>query len=304
MPRQQYIWYNGKFRKFDDVKVHIFTNTIQYGTGIFEGLRSYPTTDNNIAIFRLHDHVERFFRSAQIYMFQIPFTSQQVENAIIETVKKNKLEHAYIRPFAFFEHKGISLNLLGKQMSVSITTVPFGNYFANKEKGIRCKISSWQRINSAILPPQAKASGNYLGSVLSVADAKLSGYDEAILVSDDGYVAEGTGENIFLVSSNRLITPSPEADILLGITRDSLIKIATSMGFVVEQRNVHREELYTADEVFFTGTAAEITPIISIDSRPVGKGKPGPITKLLAERLSHIASGADSKYAQWLTRIY
>ncbi|MDE1870053.1 MAG: branched-chain amino acid transaminase [Candidatus Micrarchaeota archaeon] len=304
MGAQQYIWFNGKFRKFEDVTVHVFTQTIQYGTGIFEGIRSYPTADGNVGIFRLNDHVDRFFRSAEIYLFDLPFTREQIRDGIIETVKKNKMQHSYIRPFAFYDHQGISLDLRGKKMNVSITTIPFGNYFANKDKGITCMVSSWHKINSGILPPQAKVSGNYLASIMSMTEAKHAGYDESILMDALGHVAEGSGENIFLVKEGEIITPSKDADILIGITRDSVIKIATKMGMKVVERGVHREELYTADEVFFTGTAAEITPIINIDGRPINGGKPGKVTKMISEKFSKIVKGEDDQFKIWLTKVH
>lgn len=304
MGAQQYIWFNRKFEKFEDVKVHVFTQTIQYGTGIFEGIRSYPTADGNVAIFRLNDHVDRFFRSAEIYMFDLPFTREEIRDGIIETVKKNKMQHSYIRPFGFYPHQGISLDLKGKKMSVSITTIPFDKYFANRDKGISCMVSSWHKINSGILPPQAKVSGNYLASIMSMTEAKLAGYDESILTDAMGHVAEGSGENIFLVKDGELITPSKDADILVGITRDSVIKIASKLGLKLTERGVHREELYTADELFFTGTAAEIMPVINVDGRKINGGKPGPITKMISTKFFKIVKGEDEQFKIWLTKVY
>ncbi|MDE1846292.1 MAG: branched-chain amino acid transaminase [Candidatus Micrarchaeota archaeon] len=304
MASKQYIWHNGKFRKYEDVKVHVFTQTIQYGTGIFEGIRSYPTADGNVAIFRLNDHVDRFFQSAQIYQFELPFTRKQIHDAIIETVKKNKMTHSYIRPFGFYEHQGISLDLKGKKMSVSITTIPFGSYFIGGEKGITCMVSSWHKINSGTLPPQAKVSGNYIASIMSIAEAKHAGYDESILIDATGHVTEGSGENIFLVKDGELITPSKEYDILVGITRDSAIKLAAKLGLKVVERGIHREELYTADEVFFTGTAAEIVAIVKIDGRVIGSGKQGPITKQISEKFFRLVKGEDEQFKIWLTKVY
>ena len=210
---------------------------------------------------------------------------------------------AYIRPFAFYDDSRIGLDVTGKKISVALIAVPFGNYFAGKDKGITCKVSSWQRFNSAILPPEAKACGNYLNSILASLEAKNAGVDEAIFLYTNGYVAEGPGENIFLVNNGKLITPSRDAPILLGITRDSIIKIAENTGITVEERNVHREELYTSNEVFFTGTAVEIAPIKKVDSREVGNGKPGPITKTLVEKYYSIVSGNDPEFSSWLTYL-
>ncbi|MDE1850756.1 MAG: branched-chain amino acid transaminase [Candidatus Micrarchaeota archaeon] len=303
MPDQQYIWFDGKFQKFEDVKVHILTHSLQYGSGIFEGIRSYETK-GNAAVFRLREHVDRFFKSAEVYMIPLQYSREQIHDAILETLKKNRLKTAYIRPFGFYNDQRIGLDVTGKKTSISIAAIPFGNYFAGKEKGVRCKISSWHKINSLILPPQAKASGNYLNSIISSIDAKVAGFDEAILLSGNGYVAEGPGENIFAVSGNTLVTPSRDADILLGITRDSVIKIAESMGIKVVERQMHREEFYTADELFFTGTAAEITHISEVDGRAINGAKMGPITKMLSSRFSGVITGKDKEFSEWLTNIY
>ena len=299
---QQYIWLNGKFQKFEDVKVHVFTPTIQYGLGIFEGIRCYPAK-KGVAIFRLSEHVKRFVNSAKIYKMKLKVPQKELENAIVETVRKNKIQNGYIRPFAFYDNVVMGFFYPDEYMNVSITAIEYGNYFKNKEAGIRCKVSSWQKVNSEILPPQAKVSGNYLGSFLSRLDARESGFDEAITISANGLLAEGSGENIFLVDENKLITPSKGGDFLLGITRDSVIKIAESMGLEVEERGVHREELYTCDELFFTGTAAEITPIVNVDGRIVGSGKIGPMTKMLTEKFTGIVAGKDKEFEQWLTYV-
>ncbi|MDE1855615.1 MAG: branched-chain amino acid transaminase [Candidatus Micrarchaeota archaeon] len=299
---QQYIWLNGKFKKFEDVKVHVFTPTIQYGLGIFEGIRCYKTA-KGVAVFRLSEHARRFVESAKIYKFKLGITQRQLENAVVETVRKNKIKNGYIRPFAFYDNVVMGFFYPEVQMNVSITAIEYGNYFKNKEAGIKCKVSSWQKVNSEILPPQAKVSGNYISSFLSRLDARDSGFDEAIMVSSDGHVAEGSGENVFLVKEGRLITPSKGSNFLLGITRDSVIKMAQSIGLVVEERAVHREELYTCDELFFTGTAAEITPVVDVDKRKVGSGKMGPITKMLSDKFSRTVSGEDKEFEEWLTYV-
>jgi branched-chain amino acid aminotransferase len=302
MAGRQYIWFDGKFVEFGKANVHVLTHSLQYGSGIFEGIRAY-STDKGPAIFRLGDHANRFLNSARIVGMNLGVDQHGIEEAIKATVKKNKLQSCYIRPFAFYNDSNIGLSVIGKKVSVAIAAIDLGSYFKDKDKGVSCKISSWQRMNSDVLPPEAKLSGNYANSILASREANLAGSEEAILLSPEGYVAEGPGENIFLVSNGRLLTPSKDADILLGITRDSLLKIAESMGLVTEERMVHRDELFTCNECFFSGTAAELTPIISVDSRKIGKGKPGPITKMLADKYSEIVHGKDIVYSDWLTYL-
>ncbi|MDE1824421.1 MAG: branched-chain amino acid transaminase [Candidatus Micrarchaeota archaeon] len=301
MAKQQ-MWLDGKFVDADNAKVNILTHSLQYGSGIFEGIRAYETA-NGTAIFRLKDHVKRFYRTASVYMMDFRYTQTTLENAIVGVVKKNNYGTSYIRPFAFYNDTQIGIETTGKKVSIAIANVPFGKYFKDRNKGIRCAISPWQRINSTSVPPQAKASGNYINSILASTVAKRSGYDEAILADTRGYVAEGPGENIFIVEDNVLVTPSKASDILLGITRDSVIKIAENIGIEVEEREVHKEELYMCDEAFFTGTAAEVTPIVSIDSRKIGAGKPGPITTLLMNKYFDIVTGENKEFTNWLTFI-
>ncbi len=302
MPASRYIWFDGKFVDFDKAKVHVLVHSLQYGSGIFEGIRAYKAKKGT-AIFRLEDHVHRFLNTAGIYGMTLPYNAMQLQKAMFETVKKNGLEECYIRPFAFYNDIHIGLNPLGKKISVLVAAIEFGHYFPNITKGIKCKVSSWQRINSLIMPPEAKGSGNYLNSILASMEAKKDGADEAILLSEEGHVAEGPGENIFLVQNGNLVTPSKTADILLGITRDSVIKIAEAKGLEVEEREAHREELYTSDEVFFTGTAAELTPITEIDSRKIGNGKIGPVTKMLSDAYAEVVAGNNDDFVDWLTYV-
>ena len=302
MEEKGYVWFDGRLVRSADAKVHILTHSLQYGSGIFEGIRAYKAKSGT-ALFRLKDHMERFAYTSKIYRMELGYTERQLSDAVIETVRKNKIESGYIRPFAFYNDTKIGLGVSGKKVSVAIAAVPFGSYFSGKAKGIQCKVSSWKRINSEVMPPHAKASGNYRNSILASEEAKESGADEAIMLSGNGFVAEGPGENIFMVKDSKLVTPPPEADILMGITRDSIIKIAEGSGIVVQERGIHREELYTADELFFSGTAAEVTPIVGVDTRQVGSGKIGPITKLLAERFSQIATGNQEGFGDWLTYV-
>ncbi|MDE1855030.1 MAG: branched-chain amino acid transaminase [Candidatus Micrarchaeota archaeon] len=298
----EYIWFDGKFVPFSDAKVHVLTHSLQYGSGFFEGIRAYKT-DKGAAIFRLDDHVDRFFKSAKIYGINPGYTQKQIHDAIVDTVRKNKLQECYIRPFGFYRTTKLGVTPVDAAISIIVAAIPFGNYFANKNNGIKCRVSSWQRIHTTILPPEAKGSGNYLNSVIASLEAKKEGADEAILLSINGDVAEGPGENIFFVQKGRLVTPSKDSDILLGITRDSIMKIAEAKGLEVEERKIHREEMYTSDEAFFSGTAAEITPIIEIDSKKIGDGKIGPITKMLMEAYDEVVLGKNEEFSDWLTFV-
>jgi branched-chain amino acid aminotransferase len=297
------VWLDGGLVKWSGAYVPIMTHPLQYGSGIFEGIRAYNAS-KGVAIFRLADHVKRFMNSARIYSMDLGYSAEELEKAIRSTVKANNLKSCYIRPFAFYNDQNIGLATQGKKISVYVAAVPFGDYYGEgKERGISCNVSSWRRINSGILPPEAKCSGNYVNSILANSEAKAAGADEAIMLSSNGHVAEGSADNIFIVRDGRIITPSKDADILLGITRDSVIKLAEYTGLEVEERGVHREELYTCDEAFLTGTAAEITPVVKIDSRKVGNGKPGPITKVLSGKYSDATMGKNSDFAQWLDYI-
>ena len=297
------VWLEGKIIDSDKATVPILTHSLQYGSGIFEGIRVYETS-KGVAIFRLGDHIRRFLNSAKVYSMKLNYGFDEITDACIKLVKTNGLASGYVRPFAFYHDTRIGVSTEGKGVSVFIAALPFGDYFDGKhEKGVTCKISSWHRINSSILPVEAKASGNYLNSIISSNEARSVGFDEAILTSGDGYVAEGPGENIFLVKDGKLITPGAGADILMGITRDSIIKIAMNSGIGIEERAVHREELLTADEVFFAGTAAEITHIRRIDSVIINDGVAGPLTKMLAQKYSDAAHGKDPEFMNWLTFV-
>ncbi|MGC8730249.1 MAG: branched-chain amino acid transaminase [Candidatus Micrarchaeia archaeon] len=296
------MWVDGKFVSEDDAHVPILTHSLQYGSGIFEGIRSYDT-GKGAAIFRLDDHINRFFNSAKIYSMNLGYSFEEIKKAIIDTVAKNNLLMSYIRPFAFYNDAHIGVSVDGKKVSVAIAAIPFGKYFSNASSGVKCKISSWRRINSDILPVEAKASGNYINSIIASNEAKASGFDEAILLSENGYVAEGPGENIFIVKNGDLLTPSRSSDILLGITRDTLLKLSADLGISATERLIHKEELYTCDEAFFAGTAAEITPIINIDGITISNGKPGKLTQKLADLYYGIVSGKNKKYSKWLTYV-
>jgi branched-chain amino acid aminotransferase len=302
MAGKQCVWLDGRFVAFEKANVHILTHSLQYGSGMFEGMRTYKTVTGR-SVFRLDSHIKRFMNTAKIYAMDLGYDENTLKKAVIGLIKKNGLESCYIRPFAFYNDTRIGIDVLGKKVSVAIAAIPFGDYFENKNKGIRCSVSSWRRINSDILPPLAKGSANYRNSVLAGEEARKNGTDEAILLTERGYVAEGPGENIFLVRDSKLITPSGASDILMGITRDSVIKIAESSGILVEEREVHREELYIADELFFSGTAAEITPIVSVDGRKIGSGHIGPLTKLISDYFSQVVHGENNEFKDWLTPV-
>ncbi len=296
------VWLDSRIVRYEDAKVPILTHSMQYGSGIFEGIRSYGTEDGT-AVFRLRDHVRRFLNSARIYSMRLGHSQTQLEAAVKSVVKTNGLTDSYIRPFAFYNDDNIGISTKGKRVSTYIAAIPFGAYFGKaRETGLRCKVSSWHRINSEILPVEAKASGNYVNSIIAGNEARNARFEEAILTSIDGDIAEGPGENIFIVRDGALITPAIDSDILVGITRDTVIRIAEMTGMEVEQRLVKRDELYSADEIFFTGTAAEVTPIINVDGIRVGRG-PGRTTRALARQYSDIVHGKVPEFSGWLSYV-
>jgi branched-chain amino acid aminotransferase len=298
----KYIWFNGRMVECEEARVHVLTHALHYGTGVFEGIRGY-WNGSNLHMFRLRDHIVRLVNSAKLVGFNIGYTVEQLVDATIEVIRANGFrEDVYIRPIAFVGEGGISLDIMGMPVEIAIAAFPFGKYL--KAEGVRVKVVSWRRVPSFSMPVMAKASGIYLNSVIALREARLEGYDEAILLDWRGYVAEGSGENVFIVRRGVIATPSTTASILEGITRDTVIRIARDEGYMVEERDITREELLTAEEVFFTGTAAEITPVLEVDGRPVGEGKPGPIIMKLKERYQRIVMGLEERYKHWLTPVY
>lgn len=297
------VWFDGNIMNYADTKVPILTHSLQYGSGVFEGIRSYDT-GSYASIFRLREHIQRFRRSMRIYFMSTEFSPIDIENGIKNVISGNGFRDAYIRPFAFYNDDRIGLGTKDKKVSIFIGAVPFKSYFSStKSKGLRCKVSSWHRPSSAFLPIEAKASGNYLNSIIANREAVNMGYDEAILTSQSGHITEGPGENIFLISGNELVTPSLESDILAGITRDTVLKIASDLDLKVTERYVHREELYNADELFFAGTAAEVSAIVEVDGTSVSGGETGEVTGKIAKLYNDVVRGKISKYENWLTRI-
>ena len=294
---------DGKLVDWDKANVHILTHTLHYGLGVFEGIRCYRTIKGS-AIFRLDEHVNRLFSSAHIFNIEIPYSKDEIRQAIIETVKINKLRECYIRPLVYIGYGAMGVYPKGNPISVAVAVWPWGAYLGDEglEKGIKIKVSSFTRhhVNSSMT--RAKVCGNYVNSQIAKKEAIACGYDEALLLDPEGYVSEGSGENIFIVRNGRIKT-TPLTTILEGITRDSIIRIARDNRIPVEEERFTRDEIYIADEAFFTGTAAEVTPIREIDGRRIGIGSRGKITKKLQSIFFDVVKGRNRKYESWLTRI-
>ena len=295
---------NGEVVPWEDAQVHVLTHALHYGTSVFEGVRCYDT-EIGPAIFRHQDHVDRLFRSAQAYFMELPFTGEEIRSATLDLIARNKLSSCYIRPIAYRGYGSMGLFPLTVDVDVTIAVWEWGLYLGEdgKRDGIRAKISSWRRISPETLIPYAKAGGQYLNSILAKVEAHNAGYDEAILLDHVGNVCEGTGENIFVVRDGVIATPPMTSSILEGISRDSIIKIAADMGHEVVIREIAADELPLADEIFLTGTAAEMVPVRELDDRPVGTGKPGEITKALLAVYEDALYGRDERYREWLDPV-
>ena len=304
MPLQKVdkIWMDGKLVNWDDANVHILTHTLHYGSGVFEGIRCYATSQGG-AIFRLTDHIERLFDSAKIFMIDIPYTVEQLVEATKETVRVNNIDECYIRPIAYLGYGEMGLNPLPCPVNVSIAVWPWGTYLGDEgiKHGVRVKVSSWQRHDPNAIPPAAKGTGMYINSSMAKVEALKAGYDEAILLSPQGYVSECTGENIFVIKNGKLLTPPVSSGALEGITQNSVMTIARDMGVDVQVTNILRSDLYLADEAFLTGTAAEVVPIRSIDDREIGE--PGPITRKVQETYFATVRGQVDQYKDWLEHV-
>jgi len=299
----KYIWFDGKLIPLDKAKIPVTTHAIHYGTSIFEGIRAYWNS-KNLYVFRLNDHVKRFRNSGKFYNITLNFSDRQIEKAVIDLCKKNKIKKScYIRPFYFVGQYGINLHVTRNAPThTAIFSFPFGDLF--NKNGISATISKWRKFSDLSTPTQAKMGGNYLNSILATQDAKQRGFDEAILLDQSGNVSEAPGENIFLVKNNRLVTPPLSSSALDGITRKSIITLAKDMKLKVKVREVSKKELKLADEIFLSGTAAEITPIIKIDRKKVGNGKVGNMTKLFMNTYSDIVMNNNENYSNWLTAVY
>ena len=295
------IWMNGDFVAWEDAKVHVLTHGLHYGTGVFEGVRCYDT-ELGAAVFRNAEHVDRLLRSAELYYMPVPYSAEEIRTATLELVARNGLRSCYIRPIIFRGYGQMGLNPLDCNVDVTIACWEWAAYLGEEGKadGIRAKVSSWRRISPDSLIPHAKASGQYLNSVLAKVESMKAGYQEAILLDDHGYVCEGTGENIYVVRDGRIITPGQSNSILDGITRRSVLQIALDLGYAVVERDVGRAELYLADEVFMSGTAAELVPVVEIDDHRIGSGAPGEITRVMQAAFDDAIHGRTERYREWL----
>ena len=298
------IWMSGKLVPYKNAKVHVLTHALHYSTAVFEGIRCYNTTRGPM-LFRLPEHVDRLFKSAKMYSMKIPFSKKEISDGIIKTVKVNKLKECYIRPIAYYGHGVMGLTPTPNKVEVAIACWEWnmGESSAGKVRGARCKVSSWLRIDSRSQPMQAKAASNYANAALARVEALRDGYDEAIMLNYHGKVSEGSAENIFIVNQGEIFTPPLDAGILDGITRDSVIKIAHSEGLTVIEKAIDREDLYVADEVFMTGTAAEVKSVTEIDNITIGDGKLGKVTRKLQSAFFEASRGKDERFLEWFTSI-
>jgi branched-chain amino acid aminotransferase len=300
-----FIWMNGEMVAWEDAKVHVLTHGLHYGTGVFEGVRAYDT-ERGTAIFRHQDHIDRLFKSADLYYMPIPFSREEIRAATHETIARNGLAACYIRPIVFRGYGTMGLFPLEARVDVAIAVWKWGAYLgdASKTDGIRAKVSSWRRIGPDALIPHAKASGQYLNSILAKIESHKAGYEEAILLDHLGNVCEGSGENIFVVRDGTILTPPQTASILDGVSRRSIMQIARDLGYGVSERDIARAELYLADEVFMCGTAAELVPVREIDDHAIGQdGKPGEITRVLQRAYDDALHGRSERYAEWLDLV-
>ena len=301
VPKTKKIWMDGKFVDWDAAQVHVLAHTLHYGVGVFEGIRCYKTANGKSAVFRLREHVDRLFASAHIVLLEIPFTPEQIRDAIRKTLVTNQLAEGYIRPIVFIGEGEMGLFVRTNPVRVAIAVWTWGAYLGEEglKKGIRAKVSSFNRHHVNAAMSKGKINGYYVNSVLAKWEVKKAGYDEAVLLDTEGYVAEGSGENVFIVRNGVLIT-TPLTSILPGITRDAVLTIARKLDIPVKETRFTRDEMYIADEMFFTGTAAEITPVREVDDRKVGQGKPGPVTKKIQDAFFDIVRGKDKFFASWL----
>jgi branched-chain amino acid aminotransferase len=300
--KSEWIWMNGEFVAWEDAQVHVLSHGLHYGTGVFEGIRCYET-DTGPAVFRHKEHLTRLANSAELFYLPLSYSTEELRTATHELIRRNGLESCYIRPLAFRGYGEMGLYAQSAPVDVTIAVWPWGAYLGDegKRNGIRAKVSSWRRISPAGLIPHAKASGQYLNSILAKTDAAQSGFDEAILLDEAGVVCEGSGENIFVVQDGELATPGHTASILDGISRNSIIQIGGDLGYSVVERDIARSELYLADEVFLCGTAAELVPVREIDGHELGE--PGEVTKVIQAKFEDALHGRAPEYSQWLDHV-
>ena len=299
--RDGQIWFDGRMVDWRDAKIHVLTHTLHYGMGVFEGVRAYQTSAGT-AIFRLADHTRRLFNSAKIFQMKMPFGLDTIVQAHKDVVRANALESCYLRPIAWIGSEKLGVSPRGNTVHVAVAAWSWGAYLGEEglSKGIRVKTSSYSRHHVNVSLVRAKASGYYINSILANQEVTANGYDEALLLDTEGYVSEGAGENVFIVRNGILYTPDL-ASCLDGITRDSVITLARDLGIEVREKRITRDEMYCADEAFFTGTAAEVTPIRELDDRPIGEGRRGPVTEKLQSLFFDVVGGRDPRYAHWLS---
>ena len=299
------IWMDGQMVEWRDAKIHVLSHTLHYGCGAFEGVRAYKGDDGSTSIFRLEDHTTRLFNSAKILRMVIPFTKEQVNQAQIDVIRENKLESGYLRPLTWVGDKKLGVSTKGNDIHLMVAAWPWGAYLGEEgmKRGIRVKISSYTRHHVNITMTQAKAVSNYTNSILANREATDDGYDEAVLLDASGFVAEGAGENIFVVKDGVVYTPDLSAGALNGITRNTVLHICKDLGLELVQKRITRDEVYISDEVFFSGTAAEVTPIREIDRVEIGSGSRGPITEKIQSAFFDIVNGRNPKYAHWLSKV-
>ena len=302
--QSKFIWFNGEIIPWEDANIHVMSHVLHYGSAVFEGIKCY-NSENGPAIFRLEDHIKRLFISGEKYGLVIPYTVNELTKACVEIVAVNDFENCYIRPIAFYGYDTLGVHPKDCPVEVAIASFFWGAYLGEDgvQNGVNITVSPWKRLSLEAFPTSTKASGQYLNSMLAVQDARERGYDEALLLNQNGNIAEGSGQNIFIVKDNKVITNGENASILMGITRETIIQLSKDMGIEVQIIDITQEMLLNADEAFFTGTASEITPIASIDDVPFGDGTPGQITLQLKEKYLNIIHGRDSQYKNWLTLI-
>ena len=298
------IWMDGELVDWKDAKIHVLSHALHYGSGVFEGILAYETK-RGPAVWHLHEHLKRFFRSAKLYHMDLPYSLEAITEATKEVIRANGLNACYIRPVAIRGYGEMGVNPLNAPVNLFIAVWPWGTYLGKDalEQGVRIKISSWRRNGQNALPSTAKATGQYINGVLAKIESLKAGYDEAILLNEAGFVTDGSGENVFVVRDGALFTPPIQAGCLDGVTRHTVITLAQDLGYTVREENLVRTDLYNADEAFFTGTAAEITPIREVDDRMVGEGHRGPITKELQGTFFSATKGEIEKYADWLVYV-
>ena len=302
--QSKYIWFNGKIIPWDDARIHVMSHVLHYGSGVFEGIKCYAT-EKGPAIFRLEDHIYRLIESGEKYGIQIPFTAKDLIEACIETVHLNGFESCYIRPIAFYGYDTLGVHPKDCPVEVAVASFFWGAYLGDEglANGVNITISQWKKLSLDAFPPSAKASGQYLNSMLAVQDARQRGYDEGLLLNQQGYIAEGSGQNIFIIKDEKIYTNDVNASILVGITRNSIIQISKDLNYPVEITDLTEKMLLSADEAFFTGSATEVTPIATVNDKPIGNGKPGIITLELKELYLRTVHGKEGRYNNWLTFI-